>query len=55
MHIGRIFEELIGKQPSNEIEWYLLQIAVLLRVKAILTLTLEEVAKTKRTDKGEIP
>ena len=45
IQIGRIFEELIGKQPLKEKEWYLLQIAVLLRVKGILTLTLEEVNK----------
>lgn len=46
MTIGRIFEELIGKQPSNEHEWYLLQIAVLLRVKAMLTIIIEEINKT---------
>ena len=45
VQVGRIFEELIGKQPLNEKDWYLLQIAVLLRVKGILTLTLEEVSK----------
>ena len=43
IQVGRIFEELIGKQPLNKMDWYLLQIAVLLRVKGILNLTLEEV------------
>lgn len=41
--IGRIFEELIGKQPSNKNEWYLLQIAILLRAKALLTLILSRI------------
>jgi hypothetical protein len=45
--IGRIFEELIGKQPSNKTEWYLLQIAILLRVKALLTITLGKMGETR--------
>jgi hypothetical protein len=44
MIIAAYFEEIIGKQPFRDIDWWLLQLGILLRTKAILTLTLNGLA-----------
>lgn len=41
--IARIFNELIEKQPISPIDWHLFQIAILLRVNALLELTLKTI------------
>jgi hypothetical protein len=41
MIVGSYFDELIGKQPLKEVDWWLMQLAILLRVSALLYLVLE--------------